>query len=117
MSTPIMRLFATVVLLFALLVAWTSKWSVFDAKALRDNALNARPLLVQLHVKRGAITAADGTVLARSVHGPRGTYGRTYPTGSLFGHPVGYANVALGQLSGIERYRNDELSGQTGGLG
>jgi len=116
-STPIMRLFATVVLLFALLVAWTSRWSVFDAKALRDNALNARPLLVQLHVKRGAITAADGTVLARSVHGPRGTYGRTYPTGSLFGHPVGYANVALGQLSGIERYRNDELSGQTGGLG
>ena len=117
MSTPIMRLFATVVLLFALLVAWTSKWSVFDAKALRDNPHNVRPLLVQLHVKRGAITAADGTVLARSVHGPRGTYGRTYPTGSLFGHPVGYANVSLGQLSGIERFRNDVLSGQTGGLG
>ncbi len=117
MSTPIMRLFATIVLLFALLVAWTSKWSVFDAKALRDNPHNVRPLLVQLHVKRGAITAADGTVLARSVHGPRGTYGRTYPTGSLFGHPVGYANVSLGQLSGIERFRNDVLSGQTGGLG
>jgi len=111
-SAPIMRLFAVVVLLFALLVAWTSRWTVFDAKALRDNALNARPLIAQLHVKRGAIEAADGTVLARSVRGPRGTYGRTYPTGSLFGHPVGYSDVALGQLSGIERYRNDELSGQ-----
>lgn len=114
MSAPIMRLFGVVVLLFALLVAWTSRWTVFDAKALRDNALNARPLIAQLHVKRGAILAGDGTVLARSVRGPRGTYGRTYPTGSLFGHPVGYSNVALAQLSGIERFRNDVLSGQGG---
>jgi penicillin-binding protein A len=117
MSGPIMKLFATIVLLFAILVVWTSKWSVFDAKALRDNQLNKRPLLTQLHVKRGAIEAADGSVLARSVRGPRGTYRRTYPTGTLFGHPVGYSNVALQQLSGIERYRNDELSGQGDELG
>jgi len=114
MSQPIMRLFATIVLLFAILVVWTSRWSVFDAKALRDNALNKRPLLAQLHVKRGAIKAADGTVLARSVRGPGGTYRRAYPAGSLFGHPVGYAIVALNQLAGLERYRNDELSGQGG---
>ena len=112
MSAPIMRLFATIVVLFAVLVAWTSRWSVFDARALRDNPLNARPLIAQLHVKRGAIEAADGTVLARSVRGPRGTYRRAYPAGALFGHPVGYANVALQQLSGIERFRNGELSGQ-----
>lgn len=113
MSGPIMKLFATIVVLFAVLVVWTSRWSVFDARALNDNQLNKRPLLAQLHVKRGAIEAADGTVLARSVRGPRGTYRRTYPTGSLFGHPVGYSNVALQQLSGIERYRNGELSGQS----
>jgi peptidoglycan glycosyltransferase len=107
-----MRLFGTIVLLFAILVFWTSRWSILDAKDLRDNALNKRPLFAQLHVKRGAIKAGDGAVLARSVRGPRGTYRRTYPTGSLFGHPVGYANIALQQLSGIERYRNDELSGQ-----
>lgn len=112
MSTPIMRLFATIVLLFAVLVVWTSRWSVLDAKDLRDNALNKRPLLAQLHVKRGAIRAADGSVLARSVRGQGGTYRRAYPTGSLFAHPVGYAVIALNQLAGIERYRNDELSGQ-----
>jgi penicillin-binding protein A len=116
-SQPIMRLFATIVLLFAILVVWTSKWSVLDAKDLRDNALNKRPLLAQLHIKRGAIKAGDGAVLARSVRGPGGTFRRTYPTGSLFGHPVGYANLALQQLSGIERYRNDELSGQGDELG
>jgi peptidoglycan glycosyltransferase len=111
-SVPITRLFAVIVLLFVLLIAWTSRWSVFEAKALRDNALNKRPLFAQLHVKRGAIKAADGTVLARSVRGPRGTFRRTYPTGDLFGHPVGYANLALEELSGLERFRNDELSGQ-----
>jgi penicillin-binding protein A len=111
-SQPIMRLFAFVVLLFAVLVGWTSRWTIFQAKALRDNSLNKRPLFAALHVKRGAILSADGTVLARSVRGPRGTYRRTYPTGDLFGHPVGYANLALQQLSGLERYRNDELAGQ-----
>jgi penicillin-binding protein A len=111
-SAPIMRLFGVLVLLFALLVAWTSRWSVFEAKALRDNALNKRPLFAALHVKRGPILAADGSALARSVRGPRGTYRRSYPDGSLFGHPVGYANLALQQLSGLERFRNDELSGQ-----
>jgi len=117
MSAPIMRLFATIVLLFAILVVWTSRWSVLDAKDLRDNALNKRPLLAQLHVKRGAIKAADGALLARSVRGPGGTFRRAYPSGALFGHPVGYAVIALNQLAGIERYRNDELSGQGDELG
>jgi penicillin-binding protein A len=115
-SQPIMRVFAVIVLLFAVLVGFTSRWSVFEAKALRDDSLNKRPLFAALHVKRGGILAADGSVLARSVRGPRGTYRRTYPPGSLFGHPVGYANLALQQLSGLERFRNDELSGQTNEL-
>jgi peptidoglycan glycosyltransferase len=117
MSQPIMRLFATIVLLFAILVVWTSRWAVLDAKDLRDNALNKRPLLAALHVKRGAIKAADGSLLARSVRGQGGTFKRAYPAGDLFGHPVGYAIVALNQLAGIERYRNDELSGQGDELG
>jgi penicillin-binding protein A len=111
-STPILRLFFTIVVLFAVLVVWTSRWSVIEAKDLRDNALNKRPLFAALHVERGAIKSADGTVLARSVRGRRGTYRRTYPTGALFGHPVGFSNLALQQLSGLERFRNDELSGQ-----
>jgi peptidoglycan glycosyltransferase len=116
-SVPIMRLFATIVLLFAVLAVWTTRWSVLDAKDLRDNALNKRPLFAQLHVKRGAIRAADGSVIARSVRGQRGTFRRTYPAGSLFGHPVGYANIALQQLSGLERFRNDELAGLGDELG
>jgi peptidoglycan glycosyltransferase len=111
-----MRLFAAIVVLFVVLVGWTSRWSVFEASALRDNALNKRPLFAALHVKRGAILGADRSVLARSVRGPRGTYRRSYPAASLFGHPLGYADLELQQLSGLERFRDDVLSGQRGEL-
>jgi len=84
-----------------------------EAEALRDDQLNKRPLFAALHVRRGAIRAADGTVIARSVRQRNNTYERDYPLGELFGHPVGYAKIVSGELSGLERSRNDELSGPT----
>lgn len=120
MSVPIVRLFLAIVVLFALLVGWTSRWAIFEADDLRANSLDKRPLFAALQVKRGAIKADDGTVLARSVRvrtrGGRAIYERDYPTNELFGHPIGYANLLSGQLSGLERSRNDELSGTTSEL-
>jgi penicillin-binding protein A len=77
-NAPIARLFAIVLLLFAALVAFTSRWSVFDAQALRDNPKNRRALIEELRVKRGTIRAADGTLLARSESAGAGTYRRRY---------------------------------------
>ncbi|HEY2537224.1 MAG TPA: penicillin-binding protein 2 [Solirubrobacteraceae bacterium] len=112
MNKPIVRLYGLVVVLFALLIAFTSRWTIFEAGALRENALNRRSLLQQERIRRGQILASDGTVLARSVRGREGTYHRTYPTGSLFAQAVGYSFTDLGQ-SGIERYRNTALDGET----
>ncbi len=112
MNKPIVRLYGLVVVLFALLVAFTSRWTIFDAGALRQNALNRRTLLQQERIQRGRILAVGGTVLARSVRGREGTYRRTYPTGSQFAQAVGYSYTDLGQ-SGIERYRNAALDGET----
>jgi peptidoglycan glycosyltransferase len=111
MNQPIVRLYGLVVVLFALLVAFTSRWTIFQASALRDNALNNRHLLQQQRVDRGPIVAADGTVLARSVRGPEATYQRRYPTGAQFSHALGYAFVDLGR-AGLESYRNAPLEGQ-----
>jgi peptidoglycan glycosyltransferase len=116
MSVPIVRLFVAIVVLFALLVAWTSRWSIFEADDLRANSLDKRPLFAALRVKRGAIKSEDGEVLARSVRVRGGVYERDYPTDALFGHPVGYAKLLTGELSGLERSRNDELSGTTSEL-
>jgi peptidoglycan glycosyltransferase len=116
MSAPIVRLFGVIVVLFALLIGWTSRWTVFDAKSLQNNALNVRTLIDELKIKRGRIIAADGTVLARSVPAAGGTWGRFYPTGSLFSQPVGYSIATQGRASGLERSRGPELRGLQTGL-
>ena len=67
MNQPIVRLFGVVIVMFAVLLAFTSRWTIFEASSLRDNPLNARALLEQQRIDRGTIVAADGTVLARSV--------------------------------------------------
>lgn len=113
MNRPITRLFGVVVLLFALLVAFTSRWTVFEAASLRENPLNLRGLLEQEHVDRGPIVAADGTVLARSRPAREGTYERVYPTGELFAAPIGYYSVLQGAATGLERYRSSALNGQS----
>ncbi len=110
MNRPIARLYGVVVLLFLLLVAFTSRWTVFEASSLRANVLNKRPQLEQERTDRGDILAADGSVLARSVRGGEGVYERVYPEGSLFAHPIGYYFTEI-DGTGLERYRNVELEG------
>lgn len=115
MSVPIIRLFGVIVVLFALLIGWTSRWAVFDAASLQNNALNVRTLIDELKIKRGRIIADDGTVLARSVPAQGGTWGRFYPTGSLFSQAVGYSIASQGRAAGLERSRGPALRGvQTG---
>jgi peptidoglycan glycosyltransferase len=111
-NRPIVRLYGLVVVLFALLVAFTSRWTIFEASSLRDNSLNKRAILEQQRIDRGPIVAADGTVLAHSRRGTEGVYERTYPTGSLFSNTIGYYFTNLGS-TGVERYRSAALNGQT----
>jgi peptidoglycan glycosyltransferase len=118
MTRPILRLYVLVLALFAVLVFFTSRWTVFEAGTLRDNTLNHRSLLEELRIRRGLILAADGrTVLARSVPDAGHTFKRIYPTPAIFSHEVGYSNAALGQRVGLERSRNSALTGDTNELG
>jgi peptidoglycan glycosyltransferase len=112
-NRQIVKLFGLVVVLFAVLIGFTSYWSVFDAKALKEKTANKRPLFEQQQIRRGRILAADGTVIARSVAKGRGDslrYVRRYPEGRLYGHPIGYSFVEEGD-SEFEQFHNDELVG------
>jgi peptidoglycan glycosyltransferase len=111
-NRPIIRLYGLIVVLFALLVAFTSRWTIFEASSLRENRLNVRPVLEQERIDRGPILAADGSVLARSVRGAEGTYQRTYPMGMQFAAPIGYSFVTGVGGSGLELYRNKQLDGK-----
>ena len=60
MNRQIIKLFVFIVVLFGVLVGFTSYWSVFDAKALKEKETNRRPLLEQQQIPRGRILADDG---------------------------------------------------------
>jgi penicillin-binding protein A len=117
-NNQITRLFTVIVVLFGLLVVFTSRWTVFEADSLEHQEIdgtqvNQRPLLEQQRIPRGVIRAEDGTRLA--INRGRGSgqtrvYERRYPQGSVFAHSVGYSFIQAGD-AGLERYYNDELSG------
>ncbi|HEX6391207.1 MAG TPA: penicillin-binding transpeptidase domain-containing protein [Solirubrobacteraceae bacterium] len=113
MNTPISRLFAVVLVMFAALVYSTTRWTIFDADALNhDNpSQNKRALVRGLTVKRGAIRADDNTVLAGSIKRSDGTYTRRYPDSGLFAHAVGYSFLSVGQ-AGLEAEYDDDLRGK-----
>src|SRR5437773_5282629 len=105
MNAKIRNLFGLFVLLFAVLIAFTSRWTVFEARGLQDNPHNRRPLLEQIRHPRGLITAADGTVLAdnrRVGSGETKRFFRTYPQAGLFAHAVGYFFITKGD-AGLEK--------------
>jgi peptidoglycan glycosyltransferase len=112
MNRPIAHLFAVVTVMFALLIVFTSRWTVFQASALQHNPLNRLDFYAGLKIKRGRILADNGEVLARSVPAGGGTWKRTYPQGPLFAQTVGYDNEQMGSAAGLERYHSQWLSGR-----
>ena len=108
MNAPIARLFGVVVVLFALLIVWTSRWTVFDANVAEQQPAE-RP-----HADRRAEDQARPDPRRRRrpcwpsrCRRRRHTWTRTYPTGPLFAQPVGYSIVAQGQAAGLEQSRGD----------
>ena len=118
MNRQIGRLAIFFTVLIAVLVGFTSYWSVWRADALQDEPLNRRPLLEQQQTPRGLIVTNDNRRLAvnrRIGSGEKKTYEREYPEGSLFSHAVGYAFIQRG-AAGLEQFYGDVLSGTGGDL-
>ncbi len=111
MNRAIVRLFAVVILLFTVLVVWTSRWTVFGATALDHNPLNKLAFFASEKVKRGAILADNGEVLARSVRASDGLWRRIYPQRSLFAQTIGYYYPGSGRYAGLELARTAALKG------
>src|ERR687892_103681 len=115
MNRQIATLFSLFAVLFALLIVFTSRWTVLEAESLEDQPANRRPLIEEQKVPRGLIHARDWrTVLARSV--PEGSgedriFTREYPSGPLFSHPVGYSFIENGRR-GLELEGNEDLAGE-----
>lgn len=102
-----------VVALVTALVANLTWIQVVRARDLNNDVRNTRNLEKELRSERGAVLTRDGAVLARSVRQPDGTYRRTYPSGTLAAHLVGYYSSRYGR-AGVEAAGDDVLSGHRG---
>ena len=113
-NRQIIKLFAFIVVLFAVLVGFTSYWSVFDAKALKEEEANKRPLLraaadpPRPHPRRRRHRDRQ---VGREGQGRLAALRPPLPEGALFGHPIGYSFVRYGE-SEFEQFHNDELIGE-----
>jgi penicillin-binding protein A len=117
MNRAITRLFFVAIVIIAVLIAFTSRWTVFSAQTLDHNPLNKLGFYASLQIKRGELLTQDGKVLAKSTKAPGGTWDRKYPFGPLFAQTVGYLIPQdPGSSAGLERYRAPVLRGEQGGF-
>ena len=107
--TELMVLFSV---LFAVLIANLTMIMVVQADTYKSMSNNNHTIIHAQEGERGVISTSDGVVLAQSVYDEEsGVYLRTYPSGSLASHIVGYSSSRFG-TAGIERSYNDVLQGK-----
>jgi peptidoglycan glycosyltransferase len=115
MNVPIRQVYGLFIVLFALLIGFTSYWAVLDAQGLEDNPNNRRALIEEQTIPRGLIFASDGktriAVNRRERRSGTTVFVREYPTNGLFSHPIGYSFIQNGRR-GLEQSRNDVLAGK-----
>ena len=115
MNKQIRRLAVGLLACYLVLFVQLNVLAVGRQRELNADPRNNRQTERDFNRPRGAIVAADGTVLARSVPTPRGDqfrYQREYPTGDLFGNVTGYYTFSFGSTQ-IERTQNAVLMGDT----
>ena len=115
MNPQIRQVYGLFIVLFALLVGFTSYWAVLDANGLEDNPDNRRALIEEQTIPRGVIYASDGqtriAVNRAERRGDTRIFVREYPERGRFAHPIGYSFIQNGRRS-LEQSRNGELPGQ-----
>ena len=97
--------FTAAFLFLALALAY---WQIYQSSWLLRQPYNRHWSLLERQIQRGAIYDANGTALATSTGGGPGR--RSYPTGSLCAHVIGYLSEKYGR-TGIEGAMDAALSG------
>ncbi|MBQ9058917.1 MAG: FtsW/RodA/SpoVE family cell cycle protein [Atopobiaceae bacterium] len=98
-------------ILFAILITNLTFIQVVKAEEYRQMPNNNHTIAKSAYVQRGSILTSDGITLAESVRQENGTYLRSYPSGTLAAHTVGYLSTQYG-ATGIEASLNGTLTGR-----
>lgn len=114
MNKMLRQLFTAVIVLFTVLGLSTTIITAIRATALNADTRNSRSLYHEFGAPRGAILAADGTVLAQSTAtNDAFKYQRGYTNGALYAPVTGFFSISQRADRGIEASRNSLLSGQS----
>lgn len=114
MNKQIRRLGVFLIICYLALFVKLNQVQVVEADALNNHPDNSRLVQVEYNRPRGAVTSADGALLARSVEVEGGNFKRVreYPEGSLFASVTGFFSFTFGS-TGVEETYNAELTGDT----
>ena len=116
MNAPLRRVAVALVVLFGLLLLNVNVLQVLRAGDLRADPRNTRTLFERYDSERGPLLAVDGTVLAESVEtGGALRFERRYPGGPAYAPVTGFYSFVYGS-SGLERARDQVLSGDSASL-
>jgi len=114
MNGQIRRLGVGFAALFLVLFAQAAYVQVVAADRIANESGNAaRQIRAEYETQRGAILAADQSILAESILAPEGSvfrYERRYPKGVLFGHATGFYSRIFTR-TGLEQAMNPYLAG------
>ncbi len=113
MNRRIAKLTVVLVAGFVVLLVQLTNLGYISAGDLRAHPRNTRSAIATIGSARGAITTADGEVIAHALDGNNDSGSpqlRDYPHGRLYAHIVGYLSPTMG-ADGLERSYNAELSG------
>lgn len=115
MNRQIRRVAFAALIAFGLVFLNLNWIQIVRAERLASHPSNVRLLLKEYSVERGAILSSDLATLAQSQPTPEEElkFLRTYPTGPLFAHTVGYYSIVFGP-DRLERTYNRALTGQGG---
>ena len=95
-----------VCLLFAALIVYMVRFTLYDAEAVITNPYNKRTTALAENITRGTIKSANDKILATTETDDEGEEYRYYPYDNMFAHVVGYDRHGKG---GIESACNYEL--------
>lgn len=113
MNSPIRRLTVALLIGFCLLLVNVTYIQALATDRYRDDPRNARVQLARFERERGLILDRNDVVLASSeAQAGAGTFLRTYPFGSLLGHPVGFSSLLFGDRGLEQAYANELRSKQ-----
>ena len=109
-SNNIKKVFVVFLLCFIVIISYITYFELYKAPTVVKSTYNRRLWAIRNEVLRGTIYDRNMTALTKSEKINAETQKRTYTTGDIFTHALGYVDIKYG-LTGLERKYDTELMG------